>query len=1067
MLRLSKKNTPAYFRRLVVCLLVMSLAVANSLVFIVSPLFADEDDLTFSQAFPDPGFCSFTLDFLGGEKTASSIFTDEDKAFLAEATVLDVSAQGIVSLEGIEYYLNVQELHGNNNQLTSIDLSALSSLRWLDLNQNNLTSLDLSSLPNLQFVTCNTNQLSEINVYGLSQLESLGCGTNALTTLDLSNTPSLQGLWCDNNQLSELGLSNVSNLSWLSCFSNELSELDLSNLPELQYLLCYENQLSQLSLDHNPKLNGLWCNNNLLASLDVSRNFQLDLLYCYNNLFVSPYNIVGWQDIGLQINSTDDQDSGSMRYYDQLVTQSTEITFRQAFPDAVFREYVLSTYLAESSADSIVTEADKAVLSEVKDLNTSYRNISSLTGIEYFTSLEALHVTGNNLSALNVSDNPHLLVLNCQYNHLQRLTVDKASELTELRCYSNELGFIDLSQNTELAILIVSINNLTGLDVSNNTSLVDLQCSQNLITSLDLSNNPNLEYLECWDNPLGSLDLSNNTELLYLVSGNNGLNELDLTANTKLVFLECWENSLESIDLRSNPDLTYLHCGGNLINAIDLSHNTALEQARLSDNNLQSLDLTNNSKLRILYCSFNQLAAIDLSHNPLLEELYCTNNLIGSIDVRDNPKLVLLSCGENQLLGLNVSQNPDLAFLWCSDNALQNLDISQNPKLQQVYCQRNDLDILDVTNNTQIDWLFCYSNNLTELDVSNCLAMRRLYCYDNSLTVLDVTQNTALEQLRCEDNHLTLLDVRQNTSLQLLYCSGNYLTSPDQVIGWEALGLQINSEEVTESGTFRYYMQSAAPLIDLGQTTIVVASPKAGELAQTTIGSGEGYYGSITWQNVTNDTVHTGAFESGYAYEARVSLTSTDSYQWPTTPPLVYVGGQLIENTSVVGTGSGNVLTFAIAYPVLEAQLVFYPTIQSFSTFTGIGSRMAIIDAPFDEFVELSLNGQTVDPAYYVVSDGATTILLSQAYLEGLSNGDYLFRVEFENGYAELTLKVDVTANNGSSVSPPHDQIPSTGDVAVPFVIWAVISAMAGTLLLLVYLYSEKAYRAATSFGLR
>ncbi len=50
---------------------------------------------------------------------------------------------------------------------------------------------------------------------------------------------------------------------------------------------------------------------------------------------------------------------------------------------------------------------------------------------------------------------------------------------------------------TSLRILFCFQNQLTNLDVSNNTELTDLKCFRNQLTNLDVSNNTELIYLDC------------------------------------------------------------------------------------------------------------------------------------------------------------------------------------------------------------------------------------------------------------------------------------------------------------------------------------------------------------------------------------------------------------------------------------------------------------------------------------------------------------------------------------------------------------------------------------------
>ncbi len=86
-------------------------------------------------------------------------------------------------------------------------------------------------------------------------------------------------------------------------------------------------------------------------------------------------------------------------------------------------------------------------ISDIFSLYINFQDISDLTGIEDFLSLRSLHVQGNQLTS------------------------------------------IDLSNNTDLKIFYVDDNQLTQLDLSNNP----------LIESLHVFNNPDLECINVYD----------------------------------------------------------------------------------------------------------------------------------------------------------------------------------------------------------------------------------------------------------------------------------------------------------------------------------------------------------------------------------------------------------------------------------------------------------------------------------------------------------------------------------------------------------------------------------------
>ena len=190
-----------------------------------------------------------------------------------------------------------------------------------------------------------------------------------------------------------------------------------------------------------------------------------------------------------------------------------------------------------------ITSEEVAAITELDISSDNYDGeLTSLKGIEYFSSLQELKCYGNRLTSLDVSNNAALENLDCSYNDLSSLDASNNTELKLLKCNDNNMGSLDISGNRVLEDLDCSYNNLGSLDVSNNTELAFFQCYSNNLTGLDLSNNTALKYLYCDSNNLATLDISNNTALEYLYCNSNNLTALDISNNTALKFLYCTNN---------------------------------------------------------------------------------------------------------------------------------------------------------------------------------------------------------------------------------------------------------------------------------------------------------------------------------------------------------------------------------------------------------------------------------------------------------------------------------------------------------------------------------------------
>ena len=140
------------------------------------------------------------------------------------------------------------------------------------------------------------------------------------------------------------------------------------------------------------------------------------------------------------------------------------------FPDEAFRQYVADNF--DKDKDGALNQTER---NAVKEIEISNSGCTSLQGLKYFSKLTDLLCGDNNLTELDVSENP---------------------ELGRLICYNNSLTSLNLNKNTKLRSLNCNNNKLTVLDLRENKSLSWLRCKNNCLTSLDLRNNPQIGDLQ-------------------------------------------------------------------------------------------------------------------------------------------------------------------------------------------------------------------------------------------------------------------------------------------------------------------------------------------------------------------------------------------------------------------------------------------------------------------------------------------------------------------------------------------------------------------------------------------
>lgn len=203
-----------------------------------------------SENFPDENFKDYV---------SSKIDTDSDGVLSEEeiekVVAINVGGMNISSLDGIGYFVNVQEIFCHKNKLTAIDVSNNTALEKLH---------------------CYSNELQQLNVSGNIHLQSLICHTNHLAQLNLENNSELKELDCDRNEINELNVEQNIALEILSCGGNRLKYLDISNNKELRQLFCDGNQLIGLDINNNPNIAYCNCAGNQY-DVEVDENNQIDL----------------------------------------------------------------------------------------------------------------------------------------------------------------------------------------------------------------------------------------------------------------------------------------------------------------------------------------------------------------------------------------------------------------------------------------------------------------------------------------------------------------------------------------------------------------------------------------------------------------------------------------------------------------------------------------------------------------------------------------------------------------------------------------------------------------------
>ena len=509
--------------------------------------------------------------------------------------------------------------------------------------------------------------------------------TNSDNRLSMTEIEKVDRIICVGKNISNLtGIEHFTlayNLNVL-CYNNNLSTLDVSKISNLVSLHCYENLLKSLDVSKNNKLTILTCQNNLLTSLKVSTSARnLKEIQCYgNNLsgssmdaFISSLPVVAGgtlyvQDVSLSkdntMTSAQAEAVGEKGWVPmvkigsnwQYYPGSDAIYINTNFPDGNFKSWVKSN--CDKDGDGYLSTKEIAAVTEI---DVRSKSITNLKGIEYFTALTILNCSNNQLTALDVSKNTSLRLIECYKNKLRGTAVDNLiSSLprksgADLNFYNNETSTGNLMTYDQVqAAKQKGWTPRMMSTVDGSSAWAEYAGSD--VVAIDATNFPDANFRK-W--------------LLEQSYGKDGYLTLAEIAGATFIDVS-WKDIASLKGIEYFTALTELRCYENQLTSLNVSGCTALTVLRCFGNELMSLDVSGCTALTCLYCDNNELNSLDVSKNTALTDLDCTNNLLTSLDASKNTKLQTLQCSNNRLTSLILSKNAtSLASINCDLNSLR------------------------------------------------------------------------------------------------------------------------------------------------------------------------------------------------------------------------------------------------------------------------------------------------------------------------------------------------------------------------------------------------------------
>lgn len=210
----------------------------------------DTTDVSFDEFnFPDKAFRDSLRELLPTQ-TKDNILTNEE---LRKIESLDLSANVISNLTGIEYFTELKSLDISLNLLKNVDLSKNIKLTYLNAQNNQLMkTLELPESIEILYLEFNYS-LTNFELSKFHNLKIFYAPDVKLNDVDLSNLTEIIALDLENTGLNSINVKNNKKLEYLNVRDNNLTMLDVSYNESLYTLDVEGNRLEKLLLPVSSK----------------------------------------------------------------------------------------------------------------------------------------------------------------------------------------------------------------------------------------------------------------------------------------------------------------------------------------------------------------------------------------------------------------------------------------------------------------------------------------------------------------------------------------------------------------------------------------------------------------------------------------------------------------------------------------------------------------------------------------------------------------------------------------------------------------------------------------------
>ena len=520
-------------------------------------------ELTYPAVIPDKVLKTYIMTNFDTNKDGE-ISKEEAEA----VKTIELKDSEIASIDGLEYFPNLESVNFYGSRLLSADFSICPALKSLDVgNSVGLSTLVLpATLEHLNITSC--SKLKKLDLSVCPELNELSAGyTGFVVAPKLSGNPKLEEVSFPSAKFATVDVSNNPELKKIYIGGDTFNKLDVTKNPKLESL-DVSGIISELDVTQNPLLTSLNFANTKIASIDVSKcpllrsiSFggtpivEIDLSKNLMLTSADAYNANQLKKVYLTEGQTIESSMGISDFIVYLPYEASEDAVANA-QDETYKAYLLDNF--DTDKDGKLSPKEVAAITEI---NIKGKGIKSLDGVEYFqfTNLTKLDCSDNELTNLDIiTFFTGLEELDCSNNKLagglsftknKNLRIFKGdnNELTSLSNFGDKIETVTVSNNRltrcdigysgALLKLDVSNNMLSDINVHYDQALKDLNISNNGITGVTIWTLVSLENFDCSNNPLKEIATAGSgygSKLLSLNVSNTNLTKLDVSGNTSL-----------------------------------------------------------------------------------------------------------------------------------------------------------------------------------------------------------------------------------------------------------------------------------------------------------------------------------------------------------------------------------------------------------------------------------------------------------------------------------------------------------------------------------------------------